>query len=204
MFEVGQPITLDCKGKSPKSFLRGWKMQNGGYLLLDPPSPLNRKLLFGPDAKIVVRMKREGTVYGFVTGPARLLKKTNIMILKLKEDIHEHSIRTEIRFSCFIPAEITSGESNDREIEERGMICDISMSGARFLTPDPLKDEDSIRLTFSLGGEGTIRQKRFKVMRSKIVKGKYMYAGRFLGMGNEDKEKLARFFDFLNEWKLQE
>ena len=204
MFHVGQPVTIDYKGKTHKSSLRGWKMRDGGYLMVDPPTISESRMLSAANAEVVVRLEDEGTVYGFVAGPATLLAKTNIMILKLKEEAMEHSVRAETRHRCFIPVEITSGDGDKEKSEGTGMICDISMIGVRILTDHAVRNEKSIKITFSLGHDITIRRCRLKVKRSKIVINKYMYGGSFLGLGNEDKEKLKTFFDFFKEWKLQE
>lgn len=204
MFYIDQPVTLDYKGKSHKSSLRGWKTRNGGYLMVDPPSISECKLLTEKNVDVVVRLEDEGTVYGFVSGEALLLAKTNLLILKLKDDTIVHSVRTETRHQCFIPVEISSGNGDEEKPEGTGMICDISMNGLRLLTEHAVRDEGSVKLTFSLGNESTIRRCRIKVMRSKLVINKYMYGGTFLGIGNKDKEKLKSFFDFFKEWKLQE
>jgi len=204
VFHVGQPVILDYKGKTHKSSLRGWKMRNGGYLMVDPPSAGESRLLTASNVEVVVRLEEDGSVYGFVTGSATLLAKTNIMMLKLKEEAMEHSVRSETRYQCFIPVEITSGDGDKEKTEGKGMICDISMNGLRLLADNPVRDESSVKLTFSLGNDLTVRRCRFKVMRNKMVINKYMYGGMFLGMGNEDRAKLKHFFDFFKEWKLHE
>ena len=202
MFYVGQPVTLDYKGKTQKSSLRGWKMRDGGYLMVDPPTAGESRFLTESDVEVVVQLENEGTVYGFVAGSATLLAKTNLMILELKEETMERSVRTDTRYQCFIPVDIISGDGE--KPGGKGMICDISMNGVRLLADHPIRDEGSIKLTFSLGSDLTIRRYRLKVMRSKMVMNKYMYGGRFLGMVSEDKDMLKRFFDFFKEWKLQE
>ncbi|MFQ5431154.1 MAG: PilZ domain-containing protein [Nitrospinota bacterium] len=204
MFYVGQPLTLDYKGKTHKSSLRGWKMRKDSYLMVDPPALSESRLLTESTVDVVVRLENEGTVYGFVADSAMLLAKTNLMILKLKEETMEHSVRSDTRYQCFIPVDISSAAGDGEKPEGKGMICDISMNGVRLLAKNPVRDEGSIKLTFSLGDDLTIRRSRLKVMRSKMVINKYMYGGIFLGMGNEDKDKLKRFFDFFKEWKLQE
>ena len=205
MFTVGKSVTLDHKGKSMKSSLKGWKTQKGGYLLVEPPSPANCKLLTKPRETVIVRMKIEGTIYGFVTGSAKLLRKTNLLRLELKEEIMQHSIRSEDRYPCFIPAEIVEEQtfSLTEPIKNDGMICDISLLGAMFLSPEPLKSEGSVRLTFSLGSEGTITGVSLKILRSRMVKEKYMYAGAFLGLHREDREKLGNFFNFFKQWNIR-
>jgi len=179
-------------------------MHDGGYLMVDPPTVGESRLLTEKNVDVVVRLENEGTVYGFVAGSATLLAKTNLMILKLKEETMERSVRSDTRYQCFIPVDISSGDGDMEKPEGKGMICDISMNGVRLLADNPIKDEGSIKLTFSLGSNLTIKRYRLKVMRSKMVINKYMYGGRFLGMVNEDKDKLKRFFDFFKEWRLQE
>lgn len=205
MFTVGKSITLDHKGKSMKSSLRGWKTQKGGYLLVEPPSPANCKLLTKPRETVIVRMENDGIIYGFVTGSAKLLRKTNLLRLELKEEIMQHSIRTEERYPCFIPAKIVEEQtfSLGEPKKNDGMICDISLLGAMFLSPEPLKSEGSVRLTFSLGSEGTITGISLKILRSRMVKEKYMYAGAFLGLHREDREKLGNFFNFFKQWNIR-
>lgn len=203
MFHIGQPVILDYKGKTRKSTLRGWKKHKCGYLIVDPLSTSESRLLTASGVEVVVRLENEGTVYGFVTGSATLLAKTNLLLLNLKEDAEEHSLRSATRYQCFIPVEISSGNGDSEKTEGKGMICDISMNGVKLLTDNPIGDEDFVTLTFSLGSDLTIRGSRLKVMRSKMVVNKYMYGGMFLDMENEDKDKLKHFFDFFKEWKLQ-
>mgnify|MGYP000331973200 CR=1 FL=1 len=179
-------------------------MHDGGYLMVDPPAMSESRFLTASNVEVVVRLENEGTVYGFVAGSATLLAKTNLMILKLKEETMERSVRSDTRYQCFIPVDISSGDGDREKPEGKGMICDISMNGVRLLTDNPIGDESSIKLTFSLGSDLTIKHYRFKIMRSKTVINKYMYGGRFFGMVNEDKDKLKRFFDFFKEWKLHE
>jgi len=179
-------------------------MHDGGYLLVDPPTASESRLMTEKNIEVVVRLENEGTVYGFVAGSASLLAKTNLMVLQLKEETMERSVRSDTRYQCFIPVDISSGEGDMEKPEGKGMICDISMNGVRLLANNPFKDEGSIKLTFSLGSYLTLEHYRLKVMRSKIVINKYMYGGRFLGMVNKDKDKLKLFFDFFKEWRLQE
>ena len=171
-------------------------------MFLVPPEQI--ALLTASNVEVVVRLEDEGTVYGFVSGSAALLAKTNLLVLKLGEDSMEHSVRAETRHQCFIPVEISSGDGDKEKSEGTGMICDISMNGVRLLTDHAVRDEGSIKVTFSVGNDLTIRRCRLKVMRSKMVINKYMYGGTFLGIGNEDREKLKSFFDFFKEWKLQQ
>jgi len=195
MLVVGHPIMLEYKGKRIKSFLRGWKVQKNGYLLTDPPGMEDARYDLQAGANIIVRMEGEGTIYGFITEFVASLDKTKLLVLKLSEDIHEYSLRDTERYPCLIPVKIDSAESS---IE--GMICDISNNGVRLLTKEPVHDTDSMLISFSLCGAGSIESQRIKVMRNSRVGRMHEYAGSFLGIRPNDKQKLEDYFNFYREW----
>lgn len=201
--KAGQELTIEFKGKKLKSYLRGWDLYGGKYLLIEPPHeslPPDLK----PGASMVIRFQSEGVAYGLMVVLKKALIKTNLWVLRISQDIVETRIRSGDRFDCLIPATIMDDSETNPADLGKGMINDISLQGIRLITRKQLyvSKMDVIDLSFYVGLAGMIERQKMQVVKIGRKGKMFEYSGPFVDMDFTTEEKLHKFFEFCREWVL--
>lgn len=206
MFSIGQEMTIEVQGKGIKTLLQGWhQWRDEGYFLIYPPSMHDIGQAPKPGSNIIVRYMSGGTVYGTATRFAVSLAKTNLWMLEFSGDVEELSLRSNERFYCLIPVRLTGSEKGKIEEIGTGLICDISFSGAKIITKEPisLPESNMIQISILLSDAGAIEFQECEVVRKTVQIGYIEYAGMFVDMNEENKEKLQKFFEFCKTWIME-
>ncbi|MEL7638362.1 MAG: flagellar brake protein [Solidesulfovibrio sp.] len=109
--------------------------------------------LLYPDAAVIARYLREGTVVGF---SARVIKWIQVpfplIFLTYPGRLESHDLRRHRRVHCCLPGRATFGGS-----ALAGMLLDLSLSGCQFSAvldeaPPPVRIDDTARLSCELFG----------------------------------------------------
>ncbi len=200
MFNVGQKMTVEGGKKKMITRLRGWKLGEQGYILVDPPPPGQMSETLSPDLDIVVRSVKCGKFFGLEARFITVLDKINLRMFKTREDVLKFPLRSDDRAYCLIPASILRKIKGKYVEAAKGMIFDLSLGGAKFFTREPLPETEYHWVSFSLGIVGMVEFQKMKVVRKNIMNMTYEYAGPFVNMKKDNEKKLLRFFEFCQNW----
>ncbi len=204
MFKTGQSVTIEFSKKKVKTSIRGWKWEQSGYLLIEPPIEAMPEG-FKPGVVTIVRFKKGGKSFGIATRYMENLDKTGLWVFEFQEDIVEFSFRTNERLSCMIPVSIYESRKDRTAEIGNGMILDISLGGVRLVTKKPLhiSSGDRLDLSFKLCDSEAIDRQVIELKRTGMINGFYEYAGSFVELGVENEGKIKRLFEFCIVWMTE-
>ncbi|MEE8484799.1 MAG: PilZ domain-containing protein [Nitrospinota bacterium] len=204
MFEAGQSVTIEFSKKKVKTSIRGWKWEQSGYLLIEPPIEAMPEG-FKPGVVTIVRFKKGGKSFGIATRFIANLKKTGLWVFEFQEDIVEFSFRTNERLSCMIPVSIYESRKDRTAQIGNGMILDISLGGVRLVTKKTLhvSSGDGLGVSFNLCDSEVIDRQVIELKRTGMINGFYEYAGSFVELGVEEEEKIKKLFEFCIVWMTE-
>ena len=197
----GHEVSLESKGKKMNAVLRGWKLDESGYLLIERPLNKQMSIDLQVSQDVIARLQKGGSIIGMHTRFGGTLENTNLLVFNFHEDPVEYCMRSDERFDCLIPTRFFKGGNGRLEIG-RGMISNISLSGVRLLTNEHLyfPEGEKINISFSLGEFGSIDDQDVLILRLRQFKSCFSYAGSFEELDAYDEEKLQYFFDFCRNW----
>ncbi len=200
MLSPGQEIIVEIDGKKNKTSLRGWKTNGSGYFLLDPPEFEGILCEIKIGTKSIIRFEDEGSILGIMGRFTSFLNKTRLWAFTFTDDPIRHTMRSNERYTCLIPASAVN-ESSAAPLGS-GMITDLSLSGLRLVTKKPLdvKKGDFIDVVFSLNPSDGAMTQRIEIARSGKYEKIYTYSGPFIELVIEDEKRLTDFFEFCKQW----
>jgi c-di-GMP-binding flagellar brake protein YcgR len=157
-------IKIPETDKQFTSYLVG--KENGRYLIIKTPAPLEGAYRLPEDVNFQVRYTRMGEIYGFESSVIQRIPEPFALSFLTYPDRVEHvNLRKFPRISCCIPATMDC-----RGFSHAGVILDISRKGCRFFLKgiDALgtlpRVGDNIRISFPIfeiegirDFEGTVR-----------------------------------------------
>ena len=199
MFSIGQEIVLELNRMSAKCAMRGWKLRpGGGYILTDKPGPKAKFIPPVPGDDVVARLEENGVIYGFSTVFVEVLKKSDLMLLAVRDEVVSKALRSQERYSCLIPMDIAtiSGEP------EKGFIYDISMGGIRFMGAADLHLPigSVFQASFHPGGLGKVENMVTEVVRTNFVEGQFRYAAKVEKMTPKNEGVMRQYMEFCGKW----
>lgn len=203
MFELGTEIVLEIDRKTSSSRLLGWKFISDRKLLfLANPGASSGFLAPLAGQTVVMRMESHGVMTGFEAVYLDTLKKTDLMLFIVSQDIVIKKLRNDERFFCFLPVELVSPATG--EVYCRGMINNLSVGGAALGAEvnAGLGADHDVLLNFNAGGLGEVKGLRMKIARARSMNQRWIYSGNFIDVSKEQKEPLERFFDFYRRWRV--
>ncbi len=200
MLTPGQEVIVEIGGKKAKTNLRGWKINGSGYFLFDPPEIEGVLCEIKPGDSTIIRFEDEGSIFGIKGRFTTFLIKTRLWAFSFTGDPIQHSMRSDERYTCLIPASAVN--ENSAAPLGSGMITDISLSGLHLVTKKPLDIEegDFMDIVFSLNASEGAMTQRIELARIGKYEKLHTYSGPFIDLEQEDEKRLTEFFEFCKEW----
>ncbi len=193
---------MELNKMSAKCALRGWKLRRGtGYILTDKPSPKAKFIPPVPGEEVVARTEESGVIYTFSALFVEVLKKSDLYIMAIRDEIVSKVLRTQERYDCLIPVSLTTSGGDNVQ----GAIFEISMGGVRFMTAEdmPFASGDKLRATFFPGGLDKVADMEVEVLRSVLATGKPKYAAKVTNMGANNEAVMRNYMDFRSKWSCR-
>ncbi|MBF0275676.1 MAG: PilZ domain-containing protein, partial [Nitrospinae bacterium] len=199
-FQVDQQIKIKIGEKTVKSTIQGWKKTDkGGFLLVERPG----------DGRF--DESKPGVIVSYVFGGKACMSlmeyqtqmvQHNLWVLKFHGKDVEKSLRESSRIYTMIPVETTYVTGGQVAKGPMGLITDISLSGMGVILKEPLpvKNEETIMVSFSLSEFGSIVSQKMVVLGSDKRQLSYKFFGKFIGLKDEHKSALLDFTNFYNIW----
>lgn len=152
---VGDPVTVDCKGKKYPSVFRGAReteyvlsqvtsgggkplseILNHGCVIVDIPVIDGKQQLFEFNAPLMVYFLSDGVVYAFKSFMLRVHPKPAVIALEYPVTINKHSLRKSERIELIMPVTATPKRGGS---PVAGAVIDISANGMKVAFAEPGK-----------------------------------------------------------------
>lgn len=200
MLGLEKEAVIEFARKSGQVILRGWKMGEKGYLLTEKPEGALPPLPVGGGA--IIRVENRGTVYGMSAIYKEFLKKTDLCLFTIQNDVISHSLRSQERVQCLLPVNVHRGE--DAAAAGSGVIVNLGKGGLRFVTAVSMqaKPDDTLAVSFHPGGIGFISRQKIRLMRENGQAGQFEYAAQFIDMEKENIKLLDDYFALCKTWVM--
>jgi hypothetical protein len=198
MLEVGGEAVIEFDGARGTAVVRGWRIGEGGYVLTERPTGKIPSFPIGKEA--VLRIKRNGTLYGAAVKYGEHLKKTNLCYLAFSQDLIAISLRKLERVSCVLPVSIRKETGDDDA--SKGVVVDLSLGGVKIICSVPIneREEQPLTMSFNPGGMGTVSGQKLKIVRSESVNGRHEYCGQFPEIPAHNQKLMESYFNFCKTW----
>ena len=201
MLELGKEAVIEFAKKHGWIMVRGWKPGVNGYILSEKPRGPLPPLSLGQEA--VVRLENAGVVYGMAVTYKEALKKTNLCVFALHDDVMARKLREEERVQCFLPVSVRRAENRSGALDS-GMIIDLCKGGLRFVTRAPMLVEtgEMLSASFYPGGMGFMDGQKIRMMRVDGHGSWFEYAAQFVDMNQKDAKLLNDYIALYRAWAI--
>jgi hypothetical protein len=198
MLEVGSDALIEFEGAKGTAVVRGWRMGEGGYVLTEKPT--GKIPSFSPGKEAVVRIRRNGTLYGATVKFQEHLRKTNLCYLAFSQEMITISLRKLERVSCVLPVTLRLADGDDAPI--KGVVVDLSLGGVKIITHAKIDEKDWQNFTISLnpGGMGSVTGLKLSIVRAESQNERFEYCGQFPALPEHGKKLMEAYLNFCKTW----
>ena len=158
---LGQRVTLKVRNEVFNVLVRGWC--KGQYIILDLPKVGSDYFRIVPQTGLQIHFTKEGLFVNFQSSSILTFAQAiSLLIIEYPRTIDTHNLRKHERFKANFTINF-SNEIDNKKVENKGIIRDISSGGILFTHSRQVAKEDRLRFSFKIPKCGDIQEQLVEV-----------------------------------------